>query len=223
MNIKNTMASLSIMGIMMALSACVTNPETGKKSISKTAMGGVGGALGGYLLGDVIGGRNDRSEKLLGAGIGAIAGAGIGRYMDDQEKKLREQTSGTGINVVRDGDNLILDLPSEVTFDVNSATINSQFGASLDKVSTTLAEFEQSYVDVLGHTDSTGSDSHNQQLSERRANSVAEYLSGRGVNQARIATRGFGESQPRASNVTDEGRALNRRVEIRIVPVTESS
>jgi outer membrane protein OmpA-like peptidoglycan-associated protein len=136
-------------------------------------------------------------------------------------RELRQQTAGTGINVVRDGDNLILDLPSEVTFDVNSATINPQFGASLDKVSTTLAEFDQTYVDVLGHTDSTGSDSYNQQLSERRANSVAGYLSGRGVNQARLATRGFGESQPRASNVTEEGRALNRRVEIRVVPVTE--
>ncbi len=221
MNIKNTIASLSIMGMMISLSACVTNPETGKRTISKTAIGGAGGALGGYLLGDLIGGRNDRTEKLLGAGIGAIAGAGIGRYMDNQEKKLRQQTAGTGINVVRDGDNLILDLPSEVTFDVNSATINPQFGASLDKVSTTLAEFDQTYVDVLGHTDSTGSDSYNQQLSERRANSVAGYLSGRGVNQARLATRGFGESQPRASNVTEEGRALNRRVEIRVVPVTE--
>ncbi len=223
MNMKNTIASLSIMGMIIPLSACVTNPETGKKSISKTALGGIGGALGGYLLGDLIGGRNDRTEKLLGAGIGAVAGAGIGRYMDNQEKKLRQQTAGTGINVVRDGDNLILDLPSEVTFDVNSATINSQFGASLDKVSTTLAEFEQTYVDILGHTDSTGSDGYNQQLSERRADSVAVYLSGRGVNQARLATRGFGESQPRASNVTEEGRALNRRVEIRVVPVTESS
>lgn len=218
---KNILASLSIMAMVIPLSACVTNPETGKRSVSKTAIGGFGGALGGYLLGDLIGGRNDRTEKLLGAGIGAIAGAGIGRYMDNQEKRLREQTAGTGINVMRDGDNLILDLPAEVTFAVNSSTINPQFGASLDQVSTTLAEFEQTYVDVLGHTDSTGSDSYNQQLSERRANSVAGYLSGRGVNQARLATRGFGESQPRASNVTEEGRALNRRVEIRIVPVAE--
>lgn len=218
---KNILASLSIMAMVIPLSACVTNPETGKRSVSKTAIGGFGGALGGYLLGDLIGGRNDRTEKLLGAGIGAIAGAGIGRYMDNQEKRLREQTAGTGINVMRDGDNLILDLPAEVTFAVNSSTINPQFGASLDQVSTTLAEFEQTYVDVLGHTDSTGSDGYNQQLSERRANSVAGYLSGRGVNQARLATRGFGESQPRASNVTEEGRALNRRVEIRIVPVAE--
>lgn len=220
---KKKTALLSILGVTMALTGCVTNPETGKKSISKTAIGGFGGALGGYLLGDLIGGRNDRTEKIIGAGIGGLAGAGIGRYMDNQEKKLREQTAGTGVNVVRDGDNLILDIPSEITFAVDSSTVNPQFGATLDQVSATLSEFEQTYIDVLGHTDSTGSDSYNQGLSERRASSVANYLSNRGVNSARLATRGFGESQPRATNVTEEGRALNRRVEIRLVPVTEGA
>lgn len=220
---KKKTVLLSILGVSMTLAGCVTNPETGKKSISKTAIGGFGGALGGYLLGDLIGGRNDRTEKIIGAGIGGLAGAGIGRYMDNQEKKLREQTAGTGVNVVRDGDNLILDIPSEVTFAVDSSTVNPQFGATLDQVSATLSEFEQTYIDVLGHTDSTGSDSYNQALSERRASSVANYLSNRGVNSARLATRGFGESQPRATNVTEEGRALNRRVEIRLVPVTEGA
>lgn len=220
---KKKTVLLSILGVSMTLAGCVTNPETGKKSISKTAIGGFGGALGGYLLGDLIGGRNDRTEKIIGAGIGGLAGAGVGRYMDNQEKKLREQTAGTGVNVVRDGDNLILDIPSEVTFAVDSSTVNPQFGATLDQVSATLSEFEQTYIDVLGHTDSTGSDSYNQALSERRASSVANYLSNRGVNSARLATRGFGESQPRATNVTEEGRALNRRVEIRLVPVTEGA
>lgn len=220
---RKKIALLSILSVALPLSGCVTNPETGKKSISKTAIGGVGGALGGYLLGDLVGGRNDRTEKLLGAGIGAIAGAGVGRYMDDQEKKLRAQTAGTGVNVVRDGDNLILDMPSEITFAVNSATINPQFGTTLDQLASTMGEFEQTYIDVLGHTDSTGSDSFNQGLSERRASSVANYLSGRGVNSARLGTRGFGESQPRATNVTEEGRALNRRVEIRLVPVTQGA
>lgn len=201
------------------MQACVTNPETGKRSISKTAIGGVGGALGGYLLGDIIGGRNDRTERILGAGIGAVAGAGIGRYMDNQERRLREQTAGTGVGVVRDGDNIILDLPSEVTFAVNSADIGPEFRSTLDNVSSTLGEFDKTYIDILGHTDSTGSDSYNQTLSERRANSVSTYLGSRGVNNARLATRGFGESQPRASNITEEGRASNRRVEIRLVPI----
>lgn len=220
-NKYKTMVCLSLIGFSLSLQGCVTNPETGKKSISKTAIGGVGGALGGYLLGDIIGGRNDRTEKILGAGIGAVAGAGIGRYMDNQERRLREQTAGTGIDVVRDGDNIILDLPSEVTFNVNSAEIGPQFQSTLDNVSSTLGEYEKTYIDILGHTDSTGSDSYNQTLSERRANSVSAYLSSRGVNGARIETRGFGESQPRASNVTEEGRASNRRVEIRLVPITE--
>jgi len=211
---------VSVLGLAMTLSGCVTNPETGKKSISKTAIGGTGGALGGYLLGDLIGGRNDRTEKLLGAGIGALAGAGIGRYMDNQEKRLRQQTAGTGVNVIRDGDNLILDMPSEVTFAVNSSNIEPGFRSTLDGLASTLNEYEQTYIDVLGHTDSTGSDAFNQALSERRATSVAGYLSSRGVNSARVGTRGFGESQPRATNVTEEGRSSNRRVEIRLVPVT---
>lgn len=214
-----------ISGILLAsilpLSACVTDPETGKKSISKAALGGVGGALGGYLLGDLIGGKRDRTEKILGAGIGAVAGAGVGYYMDEQEKKLKQQTAGTGIDVIRDGDNLILDMPSEVTFAVDSANIDPMFRSTLDKVATTLTQYEKTYVDIMGHTDSTGTDVYNQGLSERRAASVSSYLQSRGLQSARVATRGYGESQPKASNATPEGRAANRRVEIRLVPITE--
>jgi outer membrane protein OmpA-like peptidoglycan-associated protein len=216
--------SFALIAVMAALplSACVTNPETGNKRISKAVLGGAGGALGGYLLGDLIGGRSDRTEKILGAGIGAVAGAGAGYYMDQQEKKLREQTAGTGVNVVREGDNLVLDMPSELTFAVGSANIEPNFRATLDKVASTLGQYEKTYVDVMGHTDSTGSDDFNQSLSERRASSVAGYLGSRGVQSARLATKGYGESQPVASNTTEEGRAANRRVEIRLVPVTAS-
>jgi outer membrane protein OmpA-like peptidoglycan-associated protein len=214
--------TFTLIAVMAALplSACVTNPETGNKRISKAVLGGAGGALGGYLLGDLIGGRSDRTEKILGAGIGAVAGAGAGYYMDQQEKKLRQQTAGTGVNVVREGDNLVLDMPSELTFAVGSANIEPNFRATLDKVASTLGQYEKTYVDVMGHTDSTGSDDFNQSLSERRASSVAGYLGSRGVQQARLATKGYGESQPVASNTTEEGRAANRRVEIRLVPVT---
>jgi outer membrane protein OmpA-like peptidoglycan-associated protein len=216
--------TFTLIAVMAALplSACVTNPETGNKRISKAVLGGAGGALGGYLLGDLIGGRSDRTEKILGAGIGAVAGAGAGYYMDQQEKKLRQQTAGTGVNVVREGDNLVLDMPSELTFAVGSANIEPNFRATLDKVASTLGQYEKTYVDVMGHTDSTGSDDFNQSLSERRASSVAGYLGSRGVQQARLATKGYGESQPVASNTTEEGRAANRRVEIRLVPVTAS-
>jgi outer membrane protein OmpA-like peptidoglycan-associated protein len=217
---KKQIVSLLMISAMLPLSACVTDPETGNRTISKAAIGGVGGALGGYLLGDLIGGRRDRTEKIVGAGIGAVAGAGVGYYMDEQEKKLRQQTAGTGVNVIRDGDNLVLDMPSEVTFAVDSATIDPAFRATLDKVASTLNQYEKTYVDVLGHTDSTGSDAYNQALSERRASSVAGYLGTQGVQSARLATRGYGESQPKASNLDETGRAANRRVEIRLVPVT---
>ena len=122
---KNQTISLILLAAMLPLSACVTDPETGNRTISKAAIGGVGGALGGYLLGDLIGGRRDRTEKIVGAGIGALAGAGVGYYMDEQEKKLRQQTAGTGVNVIRDGDNLVLDMPSEITFGVDSSNIDA--------------------------------------------------------------------------------------------------
>lgn len=218
---KNQMITLALVAAMLPLSACVTDPTTGKRRISKAAIGGIGGALGGYLLGDLIGGKRDRTEKIVGAGIGALAGAGAGYYMDEQEKKLRQQTAGTGVNVTREGDNLVLDMPSEVTFGVDSTNIDAGFRNTLDQVAATLTQYEKTYVDVMGHTDSTGSDAYNQTLSERRASAVADYLSIRGVQSARLATRGYGESQPKASNLDPAGRSANRRVEIRLVPVTQ--
>jgi outer membrane protein OmpA-like peptidoglycan-associated protein len=218
---KNQMITLALVAAMLPLSACVTDPTTGKRTISKAAIGGIGGALGGYLLGDLIGGKRDRTEKIVGAGIGALAGAGAGYYMDEQEKKLRQQTAGTGVNITREGDNLVLDMPSEVTFGVDSTNIDAGFRNTLDQVASTLTQYEKTYVDVMGHTDSTGSDAYNQTLSERRASAVADYLSIRGVQSARLATRGYGESQPKASNLDPAGRSANRRVEIRLVPVMQ--
>ncbi len=223
MNIKTIkLTAIAALGAI-ALTGCVTDPETGKKRISNAAIGGLGGALGGYLLGDLIGGKNSRTEEIVGAGIGAVAGAGVGYYMDEQEKKLRERTAGTGIDVERQGDQLVLNMPGDVTFDYNSALVKSQFRAALDNVATTLAEYPSTYIDVYGHTDSTGSDSYNQGLSERRAASVADYLGGRGIQRARMATQGFGETQLKCS--PERGEAdyqCNRRVEIRIAPVTQA-
>ena len=217
---KSQMITIGLVVAMLPLSACVTDPETGNRTISKAAIGGIGGALGGYLLGDLVGGRRDRTEKILGAGIGAVAGAGVGYYMDEQERKLRQQTAGTGINVIRDGDNLVLDMPSEITFGIDSANIDAGFRDTLNQVASTLTQYEKTYVDVLGHTNSSGSDAYNQALSERRASAVADYLSSRGVQSARLATRGYGESQPKTSNLDAAGRSANRRVEIRLVPIT---
>lgn len=207
---------------LLATGACTTDPETGERRISKAAIGGIGGALGGYLLGDLVGGRRDRTEKIVGAGIGGIAGAGIGAYMDQQEREMRARTAGTDVEVIRQGDDLLLNIPSGINFAYDSATVQPQFQRTLDEVAKVLSDYNRTYVDVYGHTDSNGSDAYNQGLSERRAASVADYLSSRGVTRARIGTRGFGETQPIATNETEDGRAANRRVEIKIVPILES-
>lgn len=201
---------------------CVTDPVTGERKISKAAIGGIGGAFGGYLLGDLVGGRNDRTEKIIGAGIGGLAGAGVGAYMDRQERELRQKTAGTDVDVIRQGDDLLLRMPSGITFATNESAIQPQFRPTLDQVAAVLQQYNQTYIDVYGHTDSTGSDAYNQSLSERRAQAVSGYLSSHGVQSVRIGTRGFGETQPIASNDTEEGKAANRRVEIKIVPVRQS-
>lgn len=203
-------------------SACVTDPVTGEQRMSKTGIGAIGGALGGYLLGDIVGGRHDRTEKILGAGIGAIGGAAIGSYMDRQEREIRERTAGTDVEVIRKGDDLILSMPSGITFATDSSSIQPHFRPTLDKVADVLDRYNQTYVDVYGHTDSTGSDAYNQALSERRADAVASYLVSRGVESARLEALGYGETQPIASNDTVEGRSQNRRVEIKVVPVRDS-
>ena len=219
---KTKFLAAAALTALVTTAACTTDPYTGERRISKTAIGGIGGALGGYLLGDIVGGRNDRTEKLLGAGIGGLAGAGIGAYMDKQERDLRARTAGTDVQVTRQGDNLVLNIPSGITFAYDSANVQPQFQRTLDQVAETLAQYNETYIDVYGHTDSTGSDAYNQDLSERRAGSVAQYLGSRGVQSARIGTRGFGETQPIASNDTDAGRAANRRVEIKIVPISQN-
>jgi outer membrane protein OmpA-like peptidoglycan-associated protein len=142
--------------------------------------------------------------------------------MDRQERELRERTAGTGIDVVRQGDEIVLNMPSAITFALESYAVEPQFRATLDEVAQTLSAYPSTYIDIYGHTDSSGTDAYNMTLSRNRAQSVANYLSTRGVASARIATQGFGESQPIASNETEEGRAANRRVEIRIVPIEDT-
>lgn len=221
MTIRKITTAVSLAALLATTAACTTDPDTGQRRVSNAGLGAGIGAVGGYLLGDVLGGRNSRTERLVGAGIGALAGAGIGSYMDAQERKLRERTAGTGVDVVRQGDDLLLRMPSSVTFATNEAAIQPQFRSTLDNVAQVLSEYPKTYIDVMGHTDSDGSEQYNQTLSERRATSVADYLSTHGVQSARMATRGYGEMQPIASNETPEGKSQNRRVEIKLVPVTE--
>lgn len=222
MRFSNRLLTASAFAAAMLTAGCVTDPETGQQHMSKAGIGAIGGALGGYLLGDIVGGSDDRGAKIVGAGIGAIGGAAIGSYMDKQEAELRRRTAGTDVQVIRQGDDLVLNMPSGITFAYDSANVQPQFRPTLDQVAQVLAQYEKTYVDVYGHTDSVGSDAYNLTLSEKRATSVAGYLESRGVQSARLGTRGFGETQPVANNDTEEGRAANRRVEIKIVPIQES-
>ena len=209
--------------LLATTAACVTDPVTGERHISKTAIGAGIGAVAGYFGGDLIGGRRDRTEKIVGAGIGAIAGGAVGAYMDKQERELREKTAGTGVEVVRQGDEIVLNMPSAITFAFDSYAIEPQFQDTLNDVAETLSSYPSTYIDVYGHTDSVGTDAYNMTLSQNRAQAVANYLSTRGVASARLATQGFGESQPIASNDTEAGRAQNRRVEIRVVPIEDTN
>lgn len=205
---------------LVSVSACVTDPNTGERKISRTAIGGVGGAAAGALLGGLIGGKTGR---IIGAVGGGAVGGVVGYKMDQQIKELRESTAGSGVDVteVDNGQAILVNLPDGVTFDVGSATLKPAFRATLNDVAASLKQYPNSLIDVYGHTDSTGSDSFNQSLSERRAQTVANYLTSQGVNTARIRWQGFGETMPVADNSTEEGRRLNRRVEIKIIPLSQ--
>ena len=207
-------------GLLSTTAACVTDPNTGERRVSRAAIGAVGGAVGGYLLGDLVGGRRDRTERIIGTGIGALAGGAVGAYMDRQEQELRRQTAGSGVEIERRGDELVLTMPSGITFAFDRYDVQPQFRPTLDRVAEVLGDYPQTMIDIYGHTDSVGADAYNQTLSENRARAVADYLSMQGVNKVRMATLGYGETQPIADNGTESGRAANRRVEIRIVPVS---
>jgi len=201
------------------VSACTTDPYTGQQKVSNTAAGAGLGAIAGAGLGLLAGG-NDRRNALIGAGIGALAGGAIGATMDQNEAELRRQLQGTGVSVTRTGDQIILNMPSDITFNVDQDAVKAGFYPVLNSVALVLKKFRQTTVDVFGHTDSTGGDQHNFDLSQRRALAVANYLSGQGVDQRRFAVTGFGKTRPVASNATSEGRAQNRRVEIQLSPLT---
>ncbi|NNF97213.1 MAG: OmpA family protein [Halobacteria archaeon] len=213
-----------LLGAVLLASACTTiDPYTREEKTSKATTGAIIGAVGGAVVGAISGddSRERRNRALIGAGIGAIAGGSVGYYMDVQEAKLRKQLEGTGVRVVRDGDNITLVMPSNVTFDVDQAAVKASFYPVLDSVALVLDEYDKTLIDVVGHTDSTGSRQYNQALSERRADSVGKYLISQKVVAARIETFGMGETRPIAGNTTAQGRQANRRVELTLIPVTK--
>lgn len=207
-------------GVLAA--GCQTiDPYTGETKVSNTTKGAAIGAAAGAVVGAISGSdaRERRKRALIGAGVGGLAGAGVGAYMDKQEAELREQLQGSGVSVTRQGDNITLNMPSNITFASGSSDLNARFFKVLDSVALVLKKYDKTIVEVAGHTDSVGSEASNQALSERRANTVAQYLVGKGVKSERMIIIGAGETRPVASNDTEEGRALNRRVELTLLPL----
>ena len=212
-------------GLIVTVSACTTlDPYTREEETSHAQRQAVIGAAAGAAVGLITGDSSMERKKraLVGAGLGALAGAGVGSYMDRQEAKLRAELERTGVSVTRIGDNITLNMPGNITFATDSSDLNAGFFDVLNSVSTGVNEFKQTVIEVAGHTDSTGSEAYNQQLSERRASAVAAYLRTRNVLADRIITVGEGEARPIASNDTEAGRRQNRRVELTLVPLTLS-
>lgn len=204
----------------MTISGCTTNPYTGEREAGKSGIGAGIGSLVGAGIGVLSSSKHDRGKgALIGAAAGAALGGGVGYYMDVQEAKLREKMQGTGVSVTRSGDNIILNMPNNVTFDTNSSTLKPAGANTLTGVAMVLKEYEKTAVNVLGYTDSTGSQQLNMKLSQQRADSVASSLITQGVAASRIRTTGMGPENPIASNSTEEGKAQNRRVEITLSPI----
>lgn len=205
----------------LLLAACTTNPTTGESQISRTALGAGIAAAAGAGIGALANKKNRAKGAAIGAGIGALAGGAVGAYMDVQDAKLRKQLASTGVSVTRSGNDIILNMPGDITFKTGSADLSPQFFSTLDSVAAVLAEHNKTIVTVVGYTDSTGSATTNQALSERRASTVAQYLQTRKVQSERLVVEGMGASNFIADNSSAAGRAKNRRVEIALSPITQ--
>jgi outer membrane protein OmpA-like peptidoglycan-associated protein len=213
----------AVVGVVVGASACTTlDPYTREEQTSHAQKQAIYGAAAGAVAGLITGDSSMERKKraLVGAGIGALAGAGVGAYMDRQEAELRKELERTGVSVHRNGDQITLNMPGNITFATDSADLNAGFFDVLNSVGKVVNEFGQTVIEVAGHTDSTGSTDYNQQLSEKRANAVAAYLKTRSVRADRIITVGAGETHPVATNDTPAGRQQNRRVELTLVPLT---
>ncbi len=215
--------NVAIICAAVAVSGCETlDAYTRESQTSNATKGALIGAAAGAVVGLISGDDavERRQRALIGAGLGALAGGAVGYYMDRQEAELRAELEGSGVSVTRIGDNITLNMPGNVTFATNSSDLNPAFFDVLNAVGKVLKNFDQTVVEVAGHTDSTGSQSYNQGLSMRRASSVSQYFKSRGILSQRLITVGLGEMRPMASNSSDLGRQANRRVEITLVPVT---
>jgi outer membrane protein OmpA-like peptidoglycan-associated protein len=214
-------ASLAVL-VSGGLAGCTTiDPTSGERVANRAATGAIIGAITGAAAGTAAGG-DDRRNAVIGAGVGALAGGAVGGYMDRQEARMREEMAGTGVEVVRVAEDQIkLVMPSDITFDYNQANLKAGFAPVLADVARALVAQPATTIDVIGHADATGSDAYNQALSERRATTVTSYLASNGVQSVRMAAFGMGETQPVATNASEDGRARNRRVEIKLRAISQ--
>ena len=214
---------IALAAASLLLGACATDPYTGEQKVSNTAIGAGTGALLGTAAGAIVGGTTKAktgTAMLVGAGVGALAGGAVGMYMDNQETKLRERLQNSGVSVTRVGNSIVLNMPSNITFATDQSDVKPQFYETLNSVAIVLKEYDQTLIDVVGHTDSVGSDDNNYELSRLRAASVARYLSSQQLSTNRFSVEGRGEREPIATNASTSGKAQNRRVEITIQPLT---
>lgn len=216
---KHLLASLIATTLLAGCAA--HNPyDTPQHTTNRTAVYGGLGAAAGAVAGAAVSSKKDRTKgALIGAAVAGAAGAGYGYYVDRQEAELRQAMQGTGVEVQREGDNLTLIMPGNVTFATDSATISSSFYTALDNLALSFRQYDQNNIEIIGHTDSTGAYQYNMELSQRRAQSVASYLQRQGVAGSRMQILGMGPDQPVASNADAYGRQENRRVEINLIPV----
>lgn len=207
----------------VGLGGCMTyDPYTGEEKVSSATKGSVIGAIGGAAVGAATSSSSDRGKgALIGAASGAAVGGGIGYYMDRQEAQLRQKLEGSGVRVVRNGNEIDLIMPGNITFNTDQSSIRPGFNDTLESVALVLQEFNKTIIQIEGHTDSTGSDSYNQLLSESRASSVRDFLLNQGIESRRTRAVGYGERYPIASNDTASGREQNRRVELTLVPMQQ--
>ena len=221
--VKTTLVTALAAGIVTTGCQTTTDPYTGEKKTTSTTLGALIGAGAGAAIGMISGhdAKQRRQRALVGAGIGALAGGAVGNYMDRQENELRALMRDSGVTVTRKGEDIVLNMPGNITFRTGSADLNAQFFRVLDGVAQVAKKYDKTIIEIAGHTDNVGGADFNRQLSQRRASAVAQYLMSKGVNEQRIITAAGGEDHPIASNSTEQGRAANRRVEMTLAPLKE--
>lgn len=211
---RRSVLIVSLVSASLAIAGCASN------EYSNTGKGAAIGAVVGAVAGKATGNHKDK-RLVIGAAVGALAGAAVGSYMDKQEKALNQELSGSGVKVVREGDKLRLDIPAQLTFDINRSDIRSSLYPVFNDIAKVLRDYEKTMLVIAGHTDDTGAYQYNMNLSQARADSVKQYLIAQNVQAIRLETKGYGPNYPIVPNTSESNRAQNRRVEIHIEPIVE--